>query len=45
VIALIQKIDTPLIDVAHKALLHSKAMAEEWLLKYMLKDDAEKAKK
>jgi hypothetical protein len=45
VIALIQKIDTPLIDVAHKSLLHSKAMAEEWLLKYMLKDDVEKAKK
>lgn len=44
VIALVQKIDPPILDVANKALLHSKVIAEEWLKKYMLKDNPDKAK-
>jgi hypothetical protein len=43
VIALAQKIDPPMLDVASKALQHSRAIAEEWLKKYMLKDNPTKA--
>lgn len=43
VIALVQKIDTPMLDVANKALQHSRAIAEEWLKKYMLNDNPTKA--
>ncbi len=44
IIALVQKIEPPLLDVAQKALNFSQQFAEVWLSKHMLKDDKEKAK-
>ncbi len=44
IIALVQKIDPTLIDVAQKAIDFSRQFAENWLSKHMLKDDKEKAK-
>jgi hypothetical protein len=44
VIALIQRLDPPLIDVADKSIRFARQLAEEWLSKYMLREDAEKAK-
>jgi len=42
-IALIQKIDPSIVDVANKAILFSKAFAKEWLGKYMFKGNQQKA--
>lgn len=42
-IALIQKIDPSIVDVANKAMLFSKVFAKEWLGKYMFKHNQQKA--
>jgi len=44
-IALVQKLDPILLDVAQKAIAFSKQFAERWLSKYMLVDKPTKAKK
>lgn len=43
-IALVQKLDPAIIDVASKAISFSKVFAETWLSQHMLKDDLQKAK-
>lgn len=43
-IALIQKLDPALVDVAEKSINFSRQFAENWLSRYMLKDDPELAK-
>ncbi len=45
IIAILQKVDPPLLDIANKAIAFSKQFAAEWLSKHMLKDNPEKAKK